>query len=151
MQAVLTVLVVIAGATGCVTPYQRHGFTGGYHDTEVSPGLHRIRVNGNGFTGVATLEEYFHRRASEICLAKGVDAYDYRIDSGVEVGPGHVSISKNKLTGDTVIRENSGVAKGWVSGFVVCVPGGPRKAYVPPPEPPEPVRPASGRGMSFGE
>jgi hypothetical protein len=51
----------------CATPYQASGFSGGYRDFVVRPGLYSISVTGNGYTGQATLREYWHRRARELC------------------------------------------------------------------------------------
>jgi hypothetical protein len=72
------------------------GFSGGYRDTEVQPGVIRIEVRGNTFAGVDTLEEFIHRRAIELCRSR---RYGWRLDPG---------------------SEPQAPAQGWVRGFITC-------------------------------
>lgn len=109
---------VIAGGllAGCATPYQRMGFSGGYRDSEVSRGVYRIEVRGNAFTSVDTLEDYFHRRASAICRPH---TYEWSFDSGTERGPS-TFIANPGPGRSTVVTEQPGLMKGWVTGVVTC-------------------------------
>lgn len=101
---------------GCATPYQRMGFAGGFRDTEVAPGVIKIEVRGNAFTPVETLEDYFHRRAKAICKPF---KYDWRMDSGSSSGPSTFIASPGGGR-STVITEQPGARKGWVTGVIAC-------------------------------
>ena len=59
--------MLAAGQLACATPYQHRGFRGGYSDFEAQPGVHYVAFEGNGFTSRATVAEYWHQRAAEIC------------------------------------------------------------------------------------
>lgn len=110
----------MALAAGCSTPYQRMGFAGGYRDTEVAPGVVQIDVRGNAFTNLATLTSYFHRRAGEICAPR---KYDFRLGLGATRAPStFTATSRSTLSGtQTVVSEQQGAAKGWVTGVVMCL------------------------------
>jgi hypothetical protein len=63
----VTLCVVLAG---CVVPYARkgtEGFMGGYEDKKLGPDHYAIEIEGNGYTKYELAEEYFHRRAKELC------------------------------------------------------------------------------------
>jgi hypothetical protein len=115
---------------GCVTPYQRTGFTGGYDDTKVREAEHFIEVRGNAFTSKTTLVNYFHRRARELCAQEGFDDYSYSATTEAEVGRTGSTYTANSRTtayggvarSSTTIRENPGITytKYGVSGIVVC-------------------------------
>ena len=132
----LGAVVALTILGGCYTPYQRMGFSGGYRDTEVAPGIIRIDVRGNAFTSLDTLEEYFHRRAAEICHPR---KYDWRFDSGASRDPSTFVASKG-LGGTVTVREQPGYSKGWVRGFVTCAGEAPKVASKQPP--PKPKGPA---------
>jgi hypothetical protein len=59
----------------CSTPYQPEGLIGGYTDEVLGNNRYRITVRGNGYTDLATIKEYFYRRAGEITRARGYDRY----------------------------------------------------------------------------
>jgi hypothetical protein len=60
--------------SGCVTPYQPKGLTGGYTDFETQPGVYYVSFRGNGYTSRDTVIKYWHQRAAEIC--GGSDRYE---------------------------------------------------------------------------
>lgn len=64
---VMIMLVAAFLVTSCSTPYQKKGFRGGYEDLELSKGVYLITVEGNGYTGLATLYNIAARRAKELC------------------------------------------------------------------------------------
>lgn len=70
----------------CATPYQQRGFSGGYEDTMLSPGVYLIEVNVNGYTSGATAFAYAHRRASELCPS-GYDEISGQHDQGITPVP----------------------------------------------------------------
>jgi hypothetical protein len=92
----LMMLVAAVGLAGCVTPYGPQGLMGGYSDSEESPGVFQVVVNGNGYTGRARLSAYYRRRVREVCA---------------EYGGGVVEFTEN--------FDNSG-GKWSVWGFVTC-------------------------------
>lgn len=44
---------------GCATPYGPEGTMGGYRDYPIGENRHHIRVLGNNWCTVGTVEEYF--------------------------------------------------------------------------------------------
>jgi hypothetical protein len=69
------VIIVVCASlfiAGCAipVPYARKGtqhFKGGYEDKELGPGHYAIEIEGNGYTSYELAEQYFHRRAAELC------------------------------------------------------------------------------------
>ncbi len=64
---VLSIAILLAG---CAVPYAEkgtQGFKGGYQDKRLGESHFAIEVEGNGFTDYVTLEDYFKRRAAELC------------------------------------------------------------------------------------
>ncbi len=71
--ALLIVAVFIALLSACAAPYGAKGSkwqVGGYQDKPLGPDRYAIEVEGNGYTSHETLEDYFHRRAKELCGSK---------------------------------------------------------------------------------
>lgn len=64
-------LVIAVFLTACATPYQPKGFTGGYEEAEIQPGVYFLEFLGNGYTSLPTVVKYWHQRANEVCAAKG--------------------------------------------------------------------------------
>ncbi len=67
----LSILLIIALA-GCLSavPYAKKGtrfYAGGYEDRQLGSNHYAIEVEGNGFTSYELAEQYFHRRAQELC------------------------------------------------------------------------------------
>lgn len=59
----------------CATPYQKHGFRGGYSESQVNRDMYEVVFDGNGYTRQATVYEYLKRRCAEITLEKGYSHY----------------------------------------------------------------------------
>lgn len=66
------VLAALAGGCFSETPYQPMGYRGGYEDSDLGGGRHRITVRVNSNTSRGRALEYLHRRAGELCQ----DGYD---------------------------------------------------------------------------
>lgn len=113
----LAALAALVGF-GCVTPYGPMGFTGGYRDRKISDGVYRIEVAGNGFTSAWTLEEYFERRAKELCHKAGYTRV--RTDFGVATSQDPSSFSVRRTFGGARIEEEPGARKSSVSGVAYC-------------------------------
>ena len=69
-------LLVIILCASCMTPYQPKTWTGGYEDEYLGDDTYMIIVNVNGFSGMSTAYDYFHRRAREIVAENGYMRYE---------------------------------------------------------------------------
>lgn len=61
-------LIAALALSGCATPYQPHGFAGGYYEMDLGNDLFEVGVNGNGFTSAQKVHSYFMRRCAELTL-----------------------------------------------------------------------------------
>ena len=70
-------LLVVVLASSCTgqTPYQPMGYRGGYEDSDLGGGRHRVTVRVNSNTSRGRALEYLHRRAGELC-PDGFDLID---------------------------------------------------------------------------
>lgn len=57
--------------TGCATPYQRVGFTGGYSETQLGENIFQVSFRGNGYTSCERASDFSLLRAAELTLEKG--------------------------------------------------------------------------------
>lgn len=74
--SLLCILVLSVLLSGCATPYQRKGLTGGYSDTRIQDGIYLVGFQGNAFINEDTVLKYANRRAEEVCKANGYSSYD---------------------------------------------------------------------------
>lgn len=72
----LGLLVVLVVGAGCVTPYQRQGFAGGYSEYPLDSRTYVVSFGGNGFTSVQTVRMYLHYRCAELTLETGNDYFE---------------------------------------------------------------------------
>lgn len=63
---------------------------GGYSDSEQSPGVFQVVVNGNGYTSRARLSAYYRRRIHEVCAERGGSVVDF--DEHFDGGDGKWSV-----------------------------------------------------------
>ena len=126
-------VVVVLLLASCATPYQKHGFRGGYADMQTAADTHFISVDVNGYTSMSTAELYLQRRALELCPA------------GFDVVSGSAD---NSSTGTLYTNYGGGVVgaqeihKPHVSATVRCRSGGGGQAQAAtqaPPAPPPPL------------
>jgi hypothetical protein len=80
MVTTMRTLLLVAGLglVGCAhspTPYGPLGDDGGFRDFPIAPGRFHIEVRGNSRTSEFTLEQYFHRRADELCRGAGFQSH----------------------------------------------------------------------------
>lgn len=66
--------------SGCATPYQQMGFTGGVKATRITSDVALISARGNGFTDPDTIQTYALRRAAEETLNDGFDLFRIQTD-----------------------------------------------------------------------
>lgn len=103
---------------GCATTYQPMGLTGGYEESVISPGVYELYFLGNGATNKKSVEEYWHRRASELC--GGEYAHEYttttrKLSGGAAYAGGTLvpfSVSYPQLRGIVTCTEGKGKGKG---------------------------------------
>lgn len=60
----LTCILLI---TGCATGYQKYSWAGGYKDKSVGDNKYLVEYYGNGTTSPQTVDEFWNKRASEVC------------------------------------------------------------------------------------
>ncbi|MEM5312356.1 hypothetical protein [Paraburkholderia sp. JHI869] len=72
-KAVLALAVVAASAamTGCATPYQSEGLTGGYKDRQIDDQTLHVQFWGNGYSTQQNVHKYFLYRCAELTRQHG--------------------------------------------------------------------------------
>ena len=108
----LALSLIATGLFGCATPYQPHGFRGGYTDFETQPGVYYVRVSTNAATSGGTTVRYWHRRAAEICGGRN----RYEILDASENSESHVSGTRSGIV--TTSTSHS------MSGYIRCAGDG---------------------------
>ncbi|WP_442952987.1 CC0125/CC1285 family lipoprotein [Paucibacter sp. B51] len=98
--------VVIAG---CATPYQPLGSLGGYSEKQLEPKVYEVTFLGNGGVSRELAQEYWHRRARELC---GGD-YEHTLS-----GPGSTSFSMSLPVGGLMVPVSGTHPK--IVGIVRC-------------------------------
>jgi len=86
IKALVTGLAVLVVAS-CSTPYQSSGFTGGFDQKELEPGIWRIEFGGNGFTTAETVQTYWLYRVSQLTLEKGYEGFEILSNINLAGGP----------------------------------------------------------------
>jgi hypothetical protein len=68
----------VLGLTGCLGPtkYADEGWTGGYKQTQLEPGIWRVSFFGNGFTTAETVQTFWLYRCAEVALENGADGFE---------------------------------------------------------------------------
>ena len=65
------ILIVCLAISGCATPYQDMGFTGGVTAQQMTANTFRIISRGNSYTSPTTIQDYTMLRAAETTLQNG--------------------------------------------------------------------------------
>lgn len=73
MNALKTATVVLVAITvsGCATPYQQRGATGGFSETQLAENVFEVRFRGNGYTSSERASDFALLRSAELTLEKG--------------------------------------------------------------------------------
>ncbi|CAG1014460.1 hypothetical protein ANAEL_04985 [Anaerolineales bacterium] len=66
----LAALAITTLISACATPYQASGMTGGYEERKLGDGRYWLKFLGNGYTEPQTVEQYWSRRAGELCAGR---------------------------------------------------------------------------------
>ncbi|CAE6812217.1 MULTISPECIES: CC0125/CC1285 family lipoprotein [Paraburkholderia] len=68
---VFAVLAATAALTGCATPYQSEGLTGGYKDRQIDDQTLHVQFWGNGYSTQQAVHKYFLYRCAELTQQHG--------------------------------------------------------------------------------
>ncbi|WP_413197055.1 CC0125/CC1285 family lipoprotein [Pararobbsia alpina] len=63
--------VAVSAVAGCSTPYQQHGFTGGYTDHKIDDQTYTVQFSGNGHTSKDKVHKFFMYRCAELTKQAG--------------------------------------------------------------------------------
>lgn len=74
-----TCIAAVIATFACATPYQPHGMSGGYSETQLGENVFRVSFEGNGYTSAVRTADFALLRSAEVALAHG---YDYFIVTG---------------------------------------------------------------------
>lgn len=66
---------VILSLSGCATPYQPQGLTGGFSETRLDDTTYQIRFSGNGNTSSDKVWYYWIYRCAELTKSRGYTAF----------------------------------------------------------------------------
>jgi hypothetical protein len=73
----LAVLVLALGLSGCAaTQYSPEGFTGGFTEKPLEPGIWRIGFFGNGYTSAETVQTFWLYHCAEFSKQQGYDGFE---------------------------------------------------------------------------
>lgn len=118
MQEAWLIVTLSVVVVGCATAYQPKGFTGGYEEVEVKPGVFFLEFEGNGYTSLPTVVQYWHRRADEVCARSGqvAEVLDTEQAMAVTGAVGNTyTMGRSTFGGATFVRKPS------KSGYIRCV------------------------------
>lgn len=80
----LLISICILSLLGCATGYKKYGLTGGYKEMLIGEKQYELTYQGNATTSHTTVEQYWHRRAKELC---NNGEYDFKFtDTKAQVG-----------------------------------------------------------------
>lgn len=91
MLKIISTALLALSLTACVSPYQKHGWTGGYKDENLGGGRYKVGYYGNGSHDFATVTEFWKRRATELCAPQGYKIMEERAGAGY-ASPGIIPI-----------------------------------------------------------
>ncbi len=64
-------LLAVLFSVGCATPYQPHGFRGGYSESRLGPDAFTVRFHGNAYVAASRVSDFTMLRAAELTLELG--------------------------------------------------------------------------------
>jgi len=74
--AIFPIALIIIFFSGCATPYQSVGLTGGYSETQLDENVFKVNFRGNGYTSSERAADLCLLRSAELCKLAG---YSYFI------------------------------------------------------------------------
>lgn len=133
--------VLVLLISGCATPYQPTGLTGGFTESQLDTNVFRVTVNGNGSTTPERAEEMALLRSAELTLQHGfthfaiadgrsrsevitIDTPAQAATTGTISTYGNMSFlnAKSRITGG----DSFSVVKPSTSNTIVCFKGKPQ-------------------------
>jgi hypothetical protein len=77
MRISIQMFIIVAAVfvSGCATPYQSTGFTGGFSETQLAPDVFRVYFRGNSYTSGERAEDFAMLRAADVCLQHGFSCF----------------------------------------------------------------------------
>lgn len=87
---------VILGVSGCSTPYQEMGFSGGVKSQQMTADTYRIVSRGNGYTGSTTIQDYTLLKAAE--TTKSVGGTHFIVISAADASSSGAIVSPGRAT-----------------------------------------------------
>ena len=67
----LILIALVLLLQGCVTAYQKSGFSGGYSETQLDENVFIVSFRGNGYTGRERVADFTLLRSAELALENG--------------------------------------------------------------------------------
>lgn len=64
-------IAVLIALSGCATPYQSKGFTGGYSEVQLDENVFKVSFRGNGYTGKERAANFSLLRSAEVAIDHG--------------------------------------------------------------------------------
>ena len=121
MKRLTIAAAILLLGTGCATPYQQHGFSGGFSDNRISQDTALVSFKGNGFTSKERVQLYLLYRCAEVTKQ---DGYDYfLVTGGVTEGKvSYLSHYSATTTSKAYGSGNSAFGSAYTSGSGTTVP-----------------------------
>lgn len=73
--------------TGCATPYQSEGLTGGFGEKQLGSDVFEINFGGNAYTSDEKMRDFAILHATDICLQKGFTCFTVLSESNLSHFP----------------------------------------------------------------
>lgn len=72
---VLLLVVLALTLSGCATPYQKNGLTGGYSDVQLGENIFQVSFRGNGKTSFERANDFILLRSAEVAIENGFEYF----------------------------------------------------------------------------
>jgi hypothetical protein len=112
------IMLIVAG---CATPYQQHGFRGGYSDARIGQDSVLVSFKGNGYTSKERVQLYLLYRCAEVTRQYG---YDYFVvtSGGTEGKVSYLSNYSATTAASAYGTGNSAFGSAHTSGSGTTIP-----------------------------
>lgn len=108
--------------SGCATPYQPDGFTGGYSDTQLAPDVFRVFFQGNGYTSSERIQDFAMLRAAELTIREGFKHFAIVNESSSDEISSFTTPGYSHTTGSGYVSGGYGNYYGTYSGHTTYNP-----------------------------
>ena len=71
MKTHIVLAIFLAFLAGCATGYQKHGFTGGFSETQLGENIFKVTFKGNAYTSPERASDFTLLRSAELVLENG--------------------------------------------------------------------------------